>query len=431
MPSRWLPAVLPCLLASLLRAPPASAAAVLVVEGEDRHRDAGACGDGDDAMRPIATTDADGQTLVGYLHFPADGCWAEWDVDLPRAAEGLWFPASPTGCGRFEVAVDGILLGTTPPRCDGGFQWVGADGAIPAGAHTIRLTARLDPDGRHRVDLLQFRTAPPPPESHALRVEGEAAVRTSAACAPDGETFGPHHEPQSGEEPSGGSLLWYPNTACWAEWDVDLDQGYGRLVLAQEVGWPNDPQCGGWRVLVDGLLVGATPRDCAMDGLALVAIDLDPVLQAGAHTVRITSGWTPASSNGALDYLEFGPELSEGRTCRAGLVATSSGEGQVDASWPPADGAMEYGVTVTHEPANGNAAGSWGATATGPTYRFAGQAGDTYAIAVAAWGSEGQELARYCPAEVVAVPFTPGLAGMVLAGVAGPAAYALLRRRGR
>jgi hypothetical protein len=75
----------------------------------------------------------------------------------------------------------------------------------------------------------------------------------------------------------------------------------------------------------------------------------------------------------------------------------------------------------------------------GPGRRFlaasgwghAGQAGTTYAIAVAAWGSEGQELARYCPAEVVAVPFTPGLAGMVLAGVAGPAAYALLRRRGR
>lgn len=125
-------------------APPAGALTFVVAEAEARTRDAGACAGDGESMFPF-TLGEDAGTLV--LFYPNDGCWAEWDLDLPADATlaARWYGPGGSGeCGVVKVAVDGAPKGSSSQVC--GLDVLATfalPGTVPQGRHTLRLTFQV------------------------------------------------------------------------------------------------------------------------------------------------------------------------------------------------------------------------------------------------------------------------------------------------
>lgn len=404
-----------------------------MVEAEDRDRDAGTCGDGSE----VRTYPHDGGDRGTYLYLPGSGCWAEWDITLGEPATALWVlgtwkDTADGACGRFVVSVDGVenVTRTNRTACD----VVGFDGrlaeplALDAGEHTIRITAHADEPGPMRIDRFALRRAEPAePPGGVLRVEGEERAADAGECAPDDESMEVRARSLGAEAPSEGELLWFPNTWCWAEWDVVLEAP-ARLFLMAEVGRVRDPQCGSWRVSIDGSHWDDTAEDCTEDGLQLVEVGPEPV-PAGAHTIGIRSAWTPSWSNGAIDFLEF---AGAGSRCRDGLTATANDDASITIRWPPQPTVDSYEVEVaSYDEARG--------VGMADLFHLVGWETDEHVVRQLTPGEvytvtvriteDGVDLGPFCPVEVTAIPFAPTELGMLALGAGGPLAYAAARRR--
>lgn len=114
----------------------------VLVQAEDRARDAGACASDAEVMHVFQP-----EPGTSALMFPEDGCWAEWDVDLPGPAQVVvrWFNAGQaTDCAVLEARSNGVLGGFTPEACGvSTFIESRVEGVVPGGARTLRLTFQV------------------------------------------------------------------------------------------------------------------------------------------------------------------------------------------------------------------------------------------------------------------------------------------------
>lgn len=131
---------------------------VLHFEAENRATDAGACAlDGERvSIQSIPTGEAKSTASRPTLLFPANGCWAEWSLTLPKALPLALASARPPAgpapqCVVWTVHVDDTRMGATAPHCASADRWTWVDRTVlgdattePArlakGTHTIRIT---------------------------------------------------------------------------------------------------------------------------------------------------------------------------------------------------------------------------------------------------------------------------------------------------
>lgn len=116
----------------------------ILVQAEDRTRDAGACASDGEVMQTWEPAEEPGTVI---LFFPEDGCWAAWDLHLaaPSMLSLRYFNAGyDYDCVVLEVHVDGVFAGATPEEC-GILSFITrtVPATIPAGAHELRLTFRV------------------------------------------------------------------------------------------------------------------------------------------------------------------------------------------------------------------------------------------------------------------------------------------------
>lgn len=132
----------------------------LLVQAEDRDRDAGSCASDGEFMQVWEPAEEPGTQILFY---PETGCWAEWAVAL-GAASALsvrYFNAGPDDeCAVVELHVDGVPVGATPEACGiRTFIERTIQGTVPAGPHTVRLTSRITSGpgwANLFIDWLQF-----------------------------------------------------------------------------------------------------------------------------------------------------------------------------------------------------------------------------------------------------------------------------------
>lgn len=114
---------------------------------------------------------------------------------------------------------------------------------------------------------------------------------------------------------SGGAALFYPQTDCFAAWDLFLVQS-AKLFIGSISGGGAD-ECVQWIVLVDGAVAGFTREDCFPNDFqhlqvfvaGLSSNTFTQLLQIppGLHVVTVVASYTdgPHYANTHVDYLEF------------------------------------------------------------------------------------------------------------------------------